>query len=46
MCEERRSRSPSELRAIELEALARHWLLYDLVELGELDEARAASTPS
>jgi tetratricopeptide (TPR) repeat protein len=29
-----------ELRAIELGALARHWLLYDLVELGELDEAR------
>jgi hypothetical protein len=29
-----------ELGAPELEALGRHWLLYDLVELGELDEAR------
>jgi tetratricopeptide (TPR) repeat protein len=29
-----------ELRAVELEALGRHWLLYDLVELGDLDEAR------
>jgi len=29
-----------ELRAAELDALGRHWLLYDLVELGELDEAR------
>jgi hypothetical protein len=29
-----------ELGALELGALARHWLLYDLAELGELDEAR------
>ena len=39
MCEEALAVA-GELRAIELEALARHWLLYDLVELGELDEAR------
>ena len=29
-----------ELGDLELGALARHWLLYDLVELGDLDEAR------
>jgi tetratricopeptide (TPR) repeat protein len=29
-----------ELGALELGALARHWLLYDLAELGELGEAR------
>ncbi len=29
-----------ELGALELAALARHWLLYDLAELGELEEAR------
>jgi AAA ATPase domain len=29
-----------ELEDSELAALARHWLLYDLAELGELDEAR------
>jgi hypothetical protein len=29
-----------ELGASELGALARHWLLYDLAELGELEEAR------
>ena len=29
-----------ELGALELSALGRHWLLYDLAELGELDEAR------
>jgi AAA ATPase domain len=29
-----------ELEARELGALARHWLLYDLAELGDLDEAR------
>ena len=29
-----------ELGAAELGALARHWLLYDLAELGELEEAR------
>jgi tetratricopeptide (TPR) repeat protein len=29
-----------ELEDAELGALARHWLLYDLAELGELDEAR------
>ena len=29
-----------ELGARELAALARHWLLYDLAELGELEEAR------
>ena len=29
-----------ELSDAELGALARHWLLYDLAELGELDEAR------
>ena len=43
MCEEALAVA-GELRAIELEALARHWLL-DLVELGELDEARRR-TPS
>ena len=30
----------SELGEVELGALGRHWLLYDLAELGELDEAR------
>ena len=30
-----------ELADAELGALTRHWLLYDLVELGELDHARA-----
>ena len=30
-----------ELEARELAALARHWLLYDLAELGDLEEARA-----
>ena len=30
-----------ELEDAELGALARHWLLYDLAELGELDQARA-----
>ena len=39
MCEEALAVT-GELRALELEALGRHWLLYDLVELGELDEAR------
>ena len=34
-----------ELADAELGALTRHWLLYDLVELGELDHARAG-TPS
>jgi hypothetical protein len=29
-----------ELEALELDALARHWLLYDLAELGQLPEAR------
>ena len=29
-----------ELGALELGALGRHWLLYDLAEMGELDEAR------
>jgi hypothetical protein len=29
-----------ELGALEQAALGRHWLLYDLVELGELEEAR------
>jgi AAA ATPase domain len=29
-----------ELGALELAALARHWLLYDLAELGDLEEAR------
>ena len=29
-----------ELRALEMSALGRHWLLYDLAELGVLDEAR------
>ena len=29
-----------ELGALEMSALGRHWLLYDLAELGELDEAR------
>jgi len=29
-----------ELGALELGALGRHWLLYDLAELGELEEAR------
>lgn len=29
-----------ELGALELAALGRHWLLYDLVELGEFEEAR------
>ena len=29
-----------ELGAPEMSALGRHWLLYDLAELGELDEAR------
>ena len=29
-----------EVGALELGALARHWLLYDLAELGELEEAR------
>jgi hypothetical protein len=29
-----------ELGALELGALARHWMLYDLAELGDLDEAR------
>ena len=30
----------SELGDVELGALARHWLLYDLAEIGDLDEAR------
>ena len=32
---------PGELADVKLGALTRHWLLYDLVELGELDHARA-----
>jgi tetratricopeptide (TPR) repeat protein len=33
-----------ELEAAELAALARHWLVYDLAELGELGEAQARHT--
>ena len=34
----------SELGEAELGALGRHWLLYDLAELGDLDEARHRQT--